>query len=179
MFLAKNRSSLIAATLVALAAATPAFAAQPWFSFRLGDRPDRPVRSSGPDRYHRPQPAVCPPPVVVYGHPQHRPIEYRAVEEAPCDLSFTAYQAGDTIILIARGTNRAAGYCTALTACDTRGSQPVVTLRNTSPNSCTAQVMTPFEVSGSFRAYGCVQTIEVRVAGACHRVCVTQVGRLS
>ena len=161
-----RRLIALGAPLAFLGLGASAVQADPWFRISFGDH--------GWGRGHR-EP-VCRPPVVI--GPEIR-IERRPVEVVPCDLRFTAYQTGNTVLIFVSGENRSAGFTTCLAACDD-GWAPTVTLRNTAPlDNCGAQVITRFEVSGSFEARHCLQRISVRVAGQCFEVPVSQVQRLS
>jgi hypothetical protein len=172
MFRVLNRKSMmVVAAAAVLGATAPMLADGPWFGVRLGG-PDR-------DRWQTRRPQARPPVVVHPPRAPHSPHSHRPVEEAPCELTMTAYQAGDTVILIARGTNRAAGFVTSLLACASHAGTPEVTLSNSAPAHCGAEVHTAFEVSGSFRSHRAIHTLDVHVAGVCHHVHVCQVGRMS
>lgn len=170
MFRTTNRHALLAA-LAVLGASSPMLGDEPWFKRGdwRGDRRDKGVHRVEPRRVPRT-------PVVVIGR---TPVVHEVRrDEAPCSVSFTAYQAGETVILIARGSNPHAGYATSLSACTFHGGGAHVTLCNVAPAHCGAAVVTPFEVSGSFRSRECLRTIEVQVAGMCHHVSVIQVGAI-
>ena len=163
-----RRLIALGAPLAFLALAAPAANAEPWFHITFGDWGRRPQHRE-PERR---------PPVVITRPVSVRPEYRRPVEEVPCDLRFTAYQTRDTVILIATGENRSAGYATCLEVCGD-GFAPTVTLRNTTPRDACSQVISRFEVSGSFRAKDCLRTITVRVADRCFQVPVTEVRALS
>lgn len=173
MLLGRRHSTLTAASIALIGAAAPMASAEPWFHISFGNWGSHP-------RVIR-QPA-CPPPVVVARPPVvvvRQPVVVRRVEVVPCDLRFTAYQARDTVIVIANGTDTTGGFETCLSSRTGRDFSTTVVLTNTSPAQCATQCVTPFEVSGSFRVRGCVRTVEVRVADRCLQVPVTQVQSLS
>src|SRR5262245_61014160 len=100
-----RRSLLTAASLALIGAAAPIASAEPWFRISFGDGWGRPR-----NRHVVRQPPACPPPVIVTP-----PVVVRRVEVVPCDLRFTAYQTGDTVIVIVNGTNTSGGFETCLT----------------------------------------------------------------
>ena len=107
------------------------------------------------------------------------PVVVRRVQVVPCDVRFTAYQTGDTVIVIVNGTNTSGGFETCLTTETHRDFTTSVVLRNLSPAQCATQCVTPFEVSGSFRVRGCVRSVEVRIADRCFQVPVTEIRQIS
>jgi hypothetical protein len=160
-----KRRTIIASALGVLGAASPMFAAEPWFRISWGHSDARRER------------------VVIREPRRERWPEVRheapRVEEIPCDLRLSAYQTKDTVVVVARGTNRAAGYATALSSCGVRGRAPELVLHNLAPQSCGAQVQTAFEVTGSFTSCERVACLKVIVAGKTYDVGVTQVCPLS
>lgn len=101
-------------------------------------------------------------------------------EVMPCDLSVTAYQSGDTVIVVATGTNRSGGFTTTLAICGARSATPEVLLGNSiRTDRCATQAITPFNVQGSFRTRHRLCTLRVKVAGECLTIPVTQVACLS
>jgi hypothetical protein len=162
------------ATLAVLGAASPLMAADSWFSIWFGNHDGHESRDRHESR----------PPVIIR-EPQRRPVVVipppvvvRPLEELPCDLSFTAYQSGETVIFVARGGNRAAGFLTSLSLCDTRGREPEVTLHNTAPAYCPQGGATRFEITGSFCVHGTVSCMTVVAAGQKFVVPVTQAARI-
>ena len=160
-----SRRSLtaFAAPLALLAASAPVFSANPWtWTGRVRVQ-------------HRP-------PIVVARGPRHAPppvVIVRQVEAFPCELRLSAYQTRDTVIVMANGANGSAGYVTCLAVHGEHHLSPTVVLRNTAPAACVSQVVTPFEVTGSFRTRSCLRTLSVRVADRCIEVPVVQVPGIS
>ncbi len=107
-----------------------------------------------------PPPAICPP---------------APCEAAPLSLDLDAYQAGDTIVLVAKGQNPTPGFATSLERTRRFGEQ-IITLRNLAPvqgphgHGFVTQCLTGFEVAGSFNTPGCVNQITVFVAGTPYTV---------
>jgi hypothetical protein len=168
MFRVRTSVSVLASALAVVGAASPVLAQDSWFRIVLG----------GGHREHDRRP-------VVISRPRHdgticRPEPVcKPIEEFPCDLSFTAYQAGDTVILVARGSNRAAGFCTSLSASEGWGRSHEIVLHNVAPVQCGGQYRSTFEVNGSFTSCERLQCLKVRIADQCREVPVTQVGRIS
>jgi hypothetical protein len=171
MFRARTHRSVLAFALVMAGAAGPAAADDSWLQIILG---------SSRHRDHDRGRVVVGRPRVEHRRPEpeRRPV-WKPVEEAPCELGFTAYQAGDTVIVVAKGVNRVSGFATSLSACDARGRTPELILRNTAPQHCGAACRTAFEVTGSFQSCDRIHCLTVKVAGRDHQVAVTQVGRVS
>ncbi len=124
---------------------------------------------------------------IVVGDPYRRgprvddfPRHHREPrDEMPCELDLQAFQAGDQVILIAKGENHGRGYTTCLKACDIDGRTPEVFLVNTPPRDrCDDGGRDRFEVKGSFRVHCEVREIEVKIAGECKRVSVCQIARI-
>lgn len=160
----RRRLTAFAAPLALLAASAPVISADPWIwsgQFRVQHRPPI-VVARGPR--HAP-----PPPVVIV----------RQMEAFPCELRLSAYQTRDIVIVVANGANGSAGYATCLTVHGEHDRSPTVVLRNTAPAACVSQVVTPFEVTGSFRTRSCLRTLSVRVADRCLEVPVVQVPGIS
>lgn len=100
-------------------------------------------------------------------------------DEMPCELSLQAFQAGDQVILIAKGENHSRGFTTCLKACDLDDRRPEIVLVNTPPRDrCDTDGRECFEVKGSFRSHCEVREIEVKIAGECKRVSVCQIARI-
>jgi hypothetical protein len=154
------RSTLVRnAALALIGISAPLASAEPWYRFDWGHgRRDR-------DRVV----VVRQPEVVVV--PERR---IQRVEVLPCDLRFSAYQAGDTVIVNATGTNRGGGFSTDFSrlAGDHWGS--TLTLCNLSPADRCAEVITPFSVSASFHAKPGLRCLTVRAAGQSFEVPITQ-----
>lgn len=111
------------------------------------------------------------PPAVV-----GRPIEYRPVyaDVTPADLRVTAYQSGETVILVVSGVNHQAGYTTFLSAGDLRGSRPDVVLTNRPGGDFCATAVTPFSITRSFRACERISAVMLHIGGQCFAVPVVQ-----
>ena len=161
-----NRTTLVrSAALALIGVCAPLASAEPWFRISFGDH--------GRGR---------PGPVVIHRPEIHRGpvVRYERCEVLPCDLRFTAYQAGDTVIIVATGTNRTAGFTTSFGRVDSDHRGATLTLCNLSAqDSCAAEVLTGFSVSGSFHARQALRCVSVRVAGQCFEVPVTQTQCLS
>lgn len=118
----------------------------------------------------------------------HRPPVYRVeqppviAELAPRALELQAFQAGDTVIILARGENTTAGFTTSLEREWDRHIDGAarVTLRNFGPiyNSPRAQVCTPFSVSGGFETHERLAEIKVIVAGQERCLPVMQISQM-
>jgi hypothetical protein len=96
------------------------------------------------------------------------------IEVIPQCLELTAFQAGDTVLLFAKGENRSGGFTTRL---EREGRGDRLKLINTSPRGrFVTQRLTPFQLSGSFQVRGCLTEITVCVAGQnrCVKVCQVQ-----
>lgn len=125
---------------------------------------------------------------IVFGDPYRRSPRYddfprsrhrEPRDEMPCELEFQAFQAGDQVILIAKGENHSRGFTTCLRACDLDDRRPEIVLVNTPPRDrCDTDGRECFEVKGSFRAHCEVREIEVKIAGECKRVSVCQIARI-
>lgn len=166
MWSVRTRLSAVASVLTVLGAAGPLSADNPWFW-------------SGPARGRGGVKIVIGPPRPAHPpRPARPPQVCEPVDEAPCQLEVSAYQTRDTVIVVASGANKAGGYVTTFSACDTRGRTPSLTLRNTPPAHCGTQVITPFDVTGSFRSRQRVHHITVSIAGQTRTVRVTQVPSL-
>jgi hypothetical protein len=163
-----NRATLArTAALALIGACAPLASAEPWFSFHWGTWD------------HGRRPVVVQRVPVVRHEPVFVPVRHQRVEVLPCDLRFAAYQSRDTVIITATGANRAAGFCTSLTACDMNGATPAITLLNSSPDECGAQVITPFSLTASIHSHRTLRCITIRAAGQCFEVPVTQAQCLS
>lgn len=123
------------------------------------------------------------PPVIV----RERVVVSRpapVVISQPCDvmpenLSVTAYQTQDRVIVLITGSNRSAGYTTCLTEVDTSCEIPTLTMRNTAPTRSSAHCMTGFNLNAAVRSRETLCTIRLLVAGQTVEVPVTQVPSLS
>jgi hypothetical protein len=173
----RRRLALLAAPAAVLGLVAPALAggADPRWDGR-SDRQGGGIRivlGGGSLAIGRSAPAcrpVTPPPI-------RRPV---IREVMPCDLSVTAYQSGDTVIVVATGTNRSGGFTTTLAICGARSASPEVLLGNSiRTDQCATQAVTPFNVQASFRTRHRLCTLKVKVAGECLTVPVTQVACLS
>ena len=169
-----NRSTLVrTAALALIGVCAPLASAEPWFSFRWDHG-----RHNG-----RHEPVVIVGGPVVCREPQrpvYVPIHVQRFEVLPCDLHLAAYQSRETVIVVATGTNRSEGFCTALTACELNEWAPTLTLRNTSPETdCAAQGATAFTLSASIRSCHALRCITVHVAGQSYEVPVVQTQCLS
>lgn len=103
---------------------------------------------------------------IGFPSPFRQPVVVRHGEEVlPGDLRLTAYQSGDTVIVVATGTNRSTGFNTAFVGQDVHDRSPELRLMNTSRGEPCAQVLTAFEVSASFHTRHRVECIRVIVAG--------------
>lgn len=120
-------------------------------------------------RHGSPAPSY-PPPVVITG-----PRDVR-----PYDVSFTAIQAGQTIILTAQGRNTSGGFTTSLDLAGFAEGKPVVRLLNYAPRhtECGTSAITPFAVSGYVNSCEPVCSITVMVGCEEVRVPVQAVGAL-
>ena len=166
-----NRNTLNrSAALALIGACAPLASADPWLRFQFGNDHSR------REQVHIRGPVVCREPQ----RPVFVPVRIQRVEVLPCDLQFSAYQSRDTVIIIASGTNRSAGFATSFGAIESGSWAPALTLCNLSPDSeCAAQVVTPFSISASFHAHSALRCISVRIAGQCIEVPVTQTRCLS
>ncbi len=162
-----NRTTLVrSAALALIGACAPLASAEPWWSFHFGND------------HGRRAPVIVQRPVIVRERPVFVPA--RRIEVLPADLHFSAYQAGDTVIVIAAGANRSSGFTTSFSAADVGAGTPALTLCNSALDSdCATQCPTPFSTSASFHARHAVRCISVRVAGQCYEVPVTQTQCLS
>ena len=97
----------------------------------------------------------------------------------PENLSVTAYQTQDRVIVLITGSNRSAGYTTCLTEVDTSCEIPTLTMRNTAPTRSSAHCMTGFNLNAAVRSRETLCTIRLLVAGQTVEVPVTQVPSLS
>ena len=160
-----NRTTLVrSAALALIGVCAPLASAEPWFRFHFGSGRGRPS------------------PVVIHRTEAHRwpAPRYERCEVLPCDLHFSAYQAGDTVIIVATGTNNTAGFSTSFGHAETDHRGATLTLCNLSAqDDCAARVPTAFSVSGSFHARQTLRCVSVRVAGQCFEVPVTQTQCLS
>lgn len=106
----------------------------------------------------------------------HR-VERRPVRNdfsMPCDLELSAFQSGNTVILVAKGANRESGYTTRFEACDLSDRTPEVHLHNHRGHGHCAQVLTRFEATGSFTSRRQISCIKVRIGNDCREVRVVQ-----
>jgi len=111
---------------------------------------------------------------VRFGTPQRRPEVRRHDHAAPCELELSAFQSGDTVIVVANGANRESGYVTRFEACDLHDRTPEVHLRNDRGHGHCAQVITKFEATGSFTSRRQISCIKVHVGNQCYDVRVVQ-----
>lgn len=102
-------------------------------------------------------------------------VIHEAVEYAPASLDVQAFQAGDTVVIFARGENNMQGLNTSLErTLDRRSGRMEVNLRNymlyTSHDrdrrgyeKCATLI--PFAVSGSFESRDCLREIKLNIGG--------------
>ena len=87
---------------------------------------------------------------------------------------YTASQTPGDVTLVARGQHPTAGYQTMLAPSLLRIWPPQYLLIRKKPDGSAAQVMTPFEVSVTFKAKDLVKTVIVTDAAGQHEVKVDQ-----
>lgn len=92
----------------------------------------------------------------------------------PYELALAAYQVGDRLLLVARGSNSTGGFTMRL---ERRGSGEIV-LRNVPPKEAAIQVISPFELAGWFAVEGRPEMLHVHVASDAHTVVVRRAERL-
>ncbi len=157
-----NRTTLVrSAALALIGVCAPLASAEPWFRFSFDNGWHR-----GRAKVVVREPEVCRVP--------ERP-RYVRTEVLPCDLHFSAYQAGETVVVVATGTNRTAGFSTTFGSIGISQWSPVLALCNLSAESdCVPQCPTPFSVSASFHARRDLRCFSIRVAGQVFEVPVTQ-----
>lgn len=116
--------------------------------------------------------AACPPPapVVIHGPRDVRPHE----------VSFTAVQAGDVIIITAIGQNTTGGFTTSLSFAGYDEGKPVAQMFNYAPrrSDFVAQCFTPFKVSGFVKSCEPVCSVKIRIGRDLVCVPVEQIGSL-
>ena len=88
-------------------------------------------------------------------------------------LPYTAQQTGDTVTITAKGESSTAGYQVKLVESMLRIWPPQHMLAMKKPDGMVAQVITPFEVSKSFKSTDPLKTIVVTDAEGRHEVEVT------
>lgn len=115
--------------------------------------------------------------VIRPSFPAPRP---HLAEVLPANLSITAFQYRDTIMIHASGENRSGGFTTSLSAIDTRCAEPILYLTNIGPAShgFSTQACIPFTINGAIRVDREVRCISVRIAGQSVHVPVTCVAGL-
>lgn len=124
-------------------------------------------------RHERPRPVYGPvcvaPPVIT--------------EASPRTLELQAFQAGETVVVMARGENGTAGFSTGLESeRDWRNDGVArVVLHNVGPvySTPTAQVCVPFSVSGSFQSCERLSEVRVWVGGQERCVAVAQIDQMA
>lgn len=124
----------------------------------------------------RPRVVVCEPPPVICSTPPvviSRPIPV-CEDTAPCEISFSAYQCRDTVIVAINGANNRAGFSTTVTCADASCWTPTLTLRNVGPRDCSCDVRSSFSLTTSLRVTRCVSSVNVVVAGRTYSVPVTE-----
>jgi len=87
--------------------------------------------------------------------------------------TYTAQQTGDTVTITAKGESSTAGYQVKLVESMLRIWPPQHMLAMKKPDGMVAQVITPFEVSKSFKSTDPLKTIVVTDAEGRHEVEVT------
>lgn len=160
------RSATSRLSSVVLAASLMGFAAP-----LMGAGPEVKVESRGGWAFNPPSFGKL---KVRFGTPRRQPEIRRHDYAAPCELELSAFQSGNTVILVARGVNRESGYVTRFEACDLNDRTPEVHLINERGHGHCAQVITRFEVTGSFQACRQISCITVHVGNQCHEVRVVQ-----
>lgn len=100
-------------------------------------------------------------------------------EVEPYELNLTAFQAGDQVVIFAKGSHRTGGVSVSLERAPFQG-RPRVTLRHYAPgpDRCGTQAITPFEVIGSLTVRGRVSSVGIVVCGRLIQVpvvCVPQI----
>jgi hypothetical protein len=111
---------------------------------------------------------------VRFGTPQRRPEIRKHDHAAPCELELSAFQSGNTVIVVAKGANRESGYITRFEACDLNDRTPEVHLINQRGHGHCAQMITRFEATGSFTSRRQISCLKVHVGNQCHEVRVVQ-----
>ncbi len=111
---------------------------------------------------------------IRFGTPQRRPEVRRHDHTAPCELELSAFQSGNTVIVVARGANRESGYVTRFEACDLNDRTPEVHLVNERGHGHCAQVITRFEATASFTSRRQITCLKVRIGHDVREVRVVQ-----
>ena len=88
--------------------------------------------------------------------------------------TYSAKQAGGQVTITAKGENPTPGYETKLMQSMLKIWPPQYTLIRKRPSGSAAQVVTPFEISTSFKAAEPVKQVIVRDGGGRHEVTVDQ-----
>ncbi|MFT3683836.1 MAG: hypothetical protein QM783_02730 [Phycisphaerales bacterium] len=134
-----------------------------------------------------PRPVVIAPPVVVAPAPVivTRPVIVAPApviaEVSPRTLDVQAFQAGDTVMILARGENITSGFTTSLERESDwrRDGMTRVTLHNVGPINCAAQVCTPFAISGGFETRERLSELHLNIAGEDRCIQVQQIARIN
>lgn len=108
--------------------------------------------------------------VIRPSFPAPRP---QLAEVLPANLSITAFQYRDTIMIHATGENRNGGFTTSLSTIDVRCAEPILYLTNIGPTGFATQACAPFSINGAIRVEREVKCISVRIAGQSVHVPVT------
>lgn len=107
-------------------------------------------------------------------HYEPRPQPRRDHFAMPCELDLSAFQSGNTVIVVANGANHESGYITHFEACELSGGTPEVHLHNHRNSDHCAHVLTRFEATGSFTSRRQISCIKVRLGDQCREVRVIQ-----
>jgi|SRR5687768_9795627 hypothetical protein len=92
--------------------------------------------------------------------------------ELATNATYSATQSAGEVTIAARGENSSAGYETKLVQSPLRIWPPQYLLAVKKPDGPAAEVMTPFEVTASFKADDPVETVSVRDASGLQKVMV-------
>lgn len=136
-------------------------------------------------RGYRPRPGVVLPPVVV-----QRPVVIERpvivapapvmIDASPRTLDVQAFQAGGTVMILARGENTTAGFTPSLERQpDTRRDGVTrVTLHNIGPSYASAQACVPFAISGGFETPEQLNELRICIAGEERTIAVQRIEQI-
>lgn len=160
-FASRITARKVALAVAAVALVTPIVEADSWWKRDRGGRGG----------------IVIQPRIIIGGGHSHHHGPARDI--MPMDLKIQAYRSRETVMLFVTGSNRSAGFTTALAACDTSGWSPTVTLRNTPGHGVCAEVCTAFSLNAALRLTRNAHCIQVRIADRTIDVPIQEVQSLS